>query len=321
MTGSKSGSHTNAQSALEVEKVVITVSDLKISVPFYKEVLGFEEVNTLEFEGNDFQELVGVDNPNLAVKIVELRLGDETIALQEFSGEKQERPIPLDSKSNDLWFQHIAIVVRDMEKAYEKLWNEEVVHISTRPQTLPDYLEAAAGITAFYFQDPDGHVLELIHFPAGKGNPKWQKKSDALFLGIDHTAIAIRRTLPSSEFYENIVGLKIQSQSENYGTEQEHLNQLFGARLLISSLSAKAGIGIEFLDYIAPPGGRPYPENSCPTDAWHWHTVIKVSDIDEMHDKLRDSETDFISKRIITLDTKRQFMVRDPDGHALLMTE
>ena len=34
-----------------------------------------------------------------------------------------------------------------------------------------DYAEVnfAGGIQAMYFRDPDGHNLELIHFPVGKG--------------------------------------------------------------------------------------------------------------------------------------------------------
>jgi hypothetical protein len=31
------------------------------------------------------------------------------------------RPIPADSRSNDVWFQHIAIIVSDMDKAYKLL--------------------------------------------------------------------------------------------------------------------------------------------------------------------------------------------------------
>ena len=47
------------------------------------------------------------------------------------------RPIPADSRSNDLWFQHIAIVVRDMDQAFEKLRALKVQFVSTGPQTLP----------------------------------------------------------------------------------------------------------------------------------------------------------------------------------------
>ena len=35
----------------------------------------------------------------------------------------------------------------------------------------------------------DGHFLEVLWCPVGKGDPKWQAATSRLFLGIDHTAI------------------------------------------------------------------------------------------------------------------------------------
>lgn len=309
------------QLAMAIEKVVITVNDLHVSVPFYEEILDFEKIESYTLEGTDFQRLLGIDNATLYAKVVELQLGQEIIALQEFVNESQSRRIPLDSKSNDLWFQHIAIVVSDMDRAYEKLWNAGVAHVSTAPQTLPDYITAAAGIKAFYFQDPDGHILEVINFPDSKGDSKWQQDNASLFMGIDHTAIAIEKTVPSSEFYEDVLGLKIMGHSENYGTEQEHLNQIFGARLWITGLRAKQGMGVEFLDFIAPQGGRAYPIHSTPTDLWHWQTVIKVEHIEDTYKHLGHTDATFISKRIVNVKGRKQFMIRDVDGHALLITE
>ena len=189
------------------------------------------------------------------------------------------------------------------------------------PQELPDYIPAAAGIKAFYFQDPDGHNLEVIYFPKGKGNSKWQDlKGDSPFLGIDHTAIGIADTDKSATFYSETIGLKVAGNSRNYGPEQEHLNQVFGAHLFISGLIAQKGFGVEFLQYIAPPGGRPYPKDSNPTDLWHWHTTIKVENVQKIYAALRERNADFISKKIVTLNKQEQFMVRDVDGHALLIT-
>lgn len=310
-----------SQSALSVEKVTITVNDLDISVPFYTGLLGFKKTGEREVTGKNLNRLVGIKNPKLSVKIVTLQLGEEIIELQEFDNEKVVNQIPVDSKSNDLWFQHIAIVVSDMEKAYEKLREYGVTHVSSAPQTLPAYITAAAGIKAFYFQDPDKHVLEVIYFPKDKGDSKWQSNTKNLFLGIDHTAIGISKTDTATLFYEDLVGLKTMGHSENYGSEQEHLNQMFGARLWISGLRAKKGFGVEFLDYIAPPGGKEYPKTSEPTDIWHWHTTISVANINAVYAEFLAENADFISKGIVRLNSKKQFMARDADGHALLITE
>ena len=312
---------SHAQSAEKVESVSITVSDLNKSIHFFNNVLSFKtiSIDTLQVPG--LNELVGLDDKDLKIIKGKMKLGDEYIELMEYIQSTEGRAIPLDSKSNDLWFQHIAIVNNDMDKAYAVLKKHKVVHVSTMPQELPDYIPAAAGIKAFYFQDPDGHNLEVIYFPKEKGNPKWQNvKSDSPFIGIDHTAIGISDTEKSTNFYSNLIGLKVAGSSTNYGPEQEHLNQVFGAHLLITGLVAQKGFGVEFLQYIAPPGGRLYPRDSEVTDLWHWHTTIRVENVQAIYDRLVNENANFISRKIVGLNGINQFMVRDADGHALLIT-
>jgi catechol 2,3-dioxygenase-like lactoylglutathione lyase family enzyme len=261
------------------------------------------------------------------VKIARLQLGDEQIELMEFhSAAFVGRKIPVDSRSNDLWFQHIAIVVSDMQKAYQLLLDHDVTHVSTSPQTLPEYLPGAAGISAFYFRDPDGHNLELIHYPENKGNSKWHEPNQSLFMGIDHTAIAIDLTNSTLDFYQDFLGMKIAGKSENYGTEQEHLNQVFGARLKITGLKAASGFELEFLDYIAPPGGRHYPPDTRPNDLWYWQTSLKSANVDVIYKKAISAGYEIISSGIVTLNDQwpglyKGFIMRDPDGHALFIYE
>jgi catechol 2,3-dioxygenase-like lactoylglutathione lyase family enzyme len=315
-----------AQDALQVAQVSITVSDLNKIVPFFEETLTFKKVSEYELEGDGLQQLFGIPDSTLRLKAVQMQLGGESIELLEFESGREGRPVPEDSRSNDLWFQHIAVVVSDMEAAYRRLREHKVQYVSTAPQLLPDYLPAAAGISAFYFRDPDGHNLEIINFPPGKGQARWQQAAGGLFLGIDHTAIGIDETDLQLKFYQDLLGLAVGGNSENYGVEQEHLNQVFGAHLLITGLHARKGFGVEFLDYLAPPGGRKYPAGSRPTDLWHWHTSIRVSDIDQVYRRLQEAGCLFISNGVTdvcipTLNATRAFLVRDFDGHAILLFE
>jgi len=199
------------QMVKSVDAVGMTVSDMDRSVEFFSKVLSFEKVSDIEVTGSEYERLQGVFGARM--KIVRMKLGDEIIDLTEYLAPKG-RPIPVDSHSNDLWFQHFAIVVSDMDKAYQQLRAHKVQHTSTGPQRIPDWNKAAAGIKAFYFKDPDGHNLELIYFPSGKGNPKWQQTNGRLFLGIDHTAIAVSDTDRSLQFYRDILGMKLAGESE-----------------------------------------------------------------------------------------------------------
>jgi catechol 2,3-dioxygenase-like lactoylglutathione lyase family enzyme len=211
-----------------------------------------------------------------------------------------------------------------MDEAYRLLRNANVEHVSSEPQRLPDWNRNAGGIRAFYFRDPDRHVLELIQFPPGKGDPRWQVLAThgTPFLGIDHTAIVVGDTEASLRFWRDILQFRISGQSENWGTEQEHLNQVFGAHLRITSLRAKGGIGVELLEYLAPSDGRPYPFDEHATDLFHWQTTIHVRDLVLTAEKARQAGAAWVSPGAVKaagaeLGWSTGLRLRDPDGHVV----
>jgi len=135
------------------------------AMDFYANVLSFEKVSDTEVAGGEFEHLEGVFGAR--ARVVRMKLGDEFIQLTEYRASKG-RPIPADSRSNDRWFQHIAIIVSDMDKAYDHLRQHNVQHASTSPQRIPDWNKGAAGIRAFYFRDPDGPQSGNPLVPAGQ---------------------------------------------------------------------------------------------------------------------------------------------------------
>ncbi|MBI3481920.1 MAG: VOC family protein, partial [Bacteroidetes bacterium] len=272
-----------AQTVTRVDAVGITVLDMDRALNFFTKVLPFEKISEIEVAGAEYEKLKGVFG--IRYKKVRLRLGDEEIELTDYLT-TGGRSIPEDSRSNDLWFQHIAIVVSNMDSAYARLRKFGAQHVSTSPQTLPKTIPAAEGIRAFYFRDPAGHNLELIYFPAGKGNPKWQNSKGKIFLGIDHTAIGISNTQQSRRFYAAL-GVNYKGESFNFGIEQEHLNNVEGASLHISGNKALDGIGVEFLEYLKPKGGRPYPKDERADDLIHFETLMISNDIESLFSKLK----------------------------------
>ena len=265
-----------APASESVVRVGMTVADMERSLAFYVDVLGCAVVSDRERAGEEVERETGVFGAR--TRTCELALGDERIELTEFLA-PNGRPLPADSRSNDRWFQHVAIIVRDMDAAYAHLRAHHVRHASSGPQTIPAWNKAAGGIRAFYFRDPDDHVLEVLWFPEGKGAARWHAAGDRLFLGIDHTAIVVGDTEASLAFYRDRLGMRVVGASENWGTEQEHLNNVFGARLRITSLrfpapAGDAGPAIELLEYLAPRDGRPIPADLRANDLAHWHIVV-----------------------------------------------
>ena len=306
-----------------VDSIGLTVSDLDRSVEFYSNVLQFQKVSEAEVDGESYEHLEGVFG--LRLRIARMRLGEEYIELTEFLAPRG-RPAPVDARSNDRWFQHVAIIVSDMDRAYQSLRQHKVQHASSGPQLLPSWNKNAGGIRAFYFRDPDGHPLEILWFPPDKGNPKWHARTENLFLGIDHTAIVISDTEASLKFYRDRLGMEVAGESENYGPEQERLNNVFGARLHITALRSASGPGIEFLEYLAPRDGRPLPPEEKANDLIHWQTRFLGISVDEAAQNLRNSRSAFVSAGAVELPDgkagfRRAVSVRDPDGHAIQIVE
>jgi catechol 2,3-dioxygenase-like lactoylglutathione lyase family enzyme len=209
-----------------------------------------------------------------------------------------------------------------MDTAWVQLRKHHVRQISPRPQTIPTSTQAAAGIKAIKFRDPDGHNLELLWFPEGKGNPAWKRGGGDLFLGIDHTAMTVRSTENSIKFYRDLLGLTVAGGTLNLGTEQEHLDSLPGVRVRVTGLTSKRGPpGVEFLEYELPTAGRPFPTDSHPTDLWHWQTTMVVPDVEVAVAQVHGMGQ-IVSVGVVTLPDKslgftKGMVVRDPDGHAI----
>ena len=243
------------RSVLRVSRVV---ADLSRAARFYNEGLGFSLVR-----------------PTL------VRLGWQEVELVQ--GEAGPGTF---TAANDLGFQHLAIVVSDMDAAFTRLIAQTPAAISTGgPQLLPP---DNGGVTAFKFRDPDGHPLELLHFPPGQGRALWRASGEGPFLGIDHSALAVSDTAASVAFYAGL-GFTVAATSLNHGPAQSRLDGIENARVEVTSLRPPDGgsPGLELLCY-APPGR----ENRRPA-ASQWTTLL-------------------------TPGSGEPAWLEDPDGHVLL---
>lgn len=262
------------------------VADLDRAVAFYRDGLGFRLASCQPGDPR-VPALLGL--PGVATEEAVLRLGHEEIALVRF--DRPGAPYPADSRSNDLWFQHLAIVVADMAAAWQRLLTQSPHFISTNgPERLPP---RNGRVCAVKFRDPDGHPLELIQFPPGQGRPVWQQAAGpgAAPLGIDHSAMAVASTARSLRFYRRL-GFRVAARSWNHGPAQSKLDGLHGAQVRVTGLRlpSPAGPGLELLRYV--PAGRPAPPVPANARLTDW----------------------------VTLSGGPAGVRRDPDGHLMLLT-
>lgn len=276
--------------ATGIARISRVVTDLGRAEAFYCEGLGFRPVPDAP-RGPDLPALLGLPGTTVTQRV--LRLGAEDVALVCF--DPPGPAYPAGSRSNDLWFQHLAVVVGDLATAFRQLSALRPAAISTNgPERLPP---RNGGVSAFKFRDPDGHPLELIHFPPGQGRAVWQAARHGgqagPFLGIDHSALSVSGTAHSLRFYRRL-GFRPASRSWNRGPAQAGLDGLPGARLRVTGLRlpGSSGPGLELLAYHPP--GRPMPAHRADAAWVDWVTLLCPG-------------------------LSSPQLVQDPDGHRLLL--
>ena len=297
---------------LAVVSVGTTVRDMDRALAFYRDVLEFEPGFDVEFTDPGYDRLVGVFEAR--VRVVGLSLGPNQIELTQFITTRG-RDIPPDSRSNDAWFQHLALVVTDIERATARLRTHSVPLVSPAPQRFPD------GRAILYFNDPDGHPLELAEFPGERPvNPA------KLFQRTDHSALVVHDLDASLAFYQRL-GFQVTSRAEGLSPVQERLNNVFGLHLEIVGLRLpQGGMGLELLHYLTPSSGRPFPADTRPNDLLHRHVTITTPKLAEAFQTLRQARADLRSPEVASftagsLGQRRAFAVADPTGHVLEVIE
>lgn len=314
-----------------VSAIALTVSNGDRASQFFTQALGFKIISDAVTEGEATAYLLGLtdgDSRSLKVRWITLSLGDETIRLMEFPNQSGQ-PIPDDAQANDLWFQHFAIIVSDIDQAYAHLQSFDFEPVSPEPQTLP-VEQGEQGIRAYKFRGPDRHNLELLWFPSGMGRDKWhqlaQANPDSPFLGIDHSAISISDSDQSLDFYRNLLGLSLEAQQLNKGKTQEVMDGLFGAEAVVTSTGTGSAPGVEFLDYLTPAGGRPRPLGLKSCDLAHLHYEMQVEDMEGAIASLERAKVQFVSPTVVDISDlplpgKLACLLQDPDGHGVMLVE
>lgn len=306
----------SAARVLRLLRISRTVSDLARAVAFYRDVLDFCVIDEATLDTDAWRDLMGVAGAR--GQSVTMRLGEQELELLAF--DPAGDPYPLGSDAADLWFQHIAIVVSDIGAAVTRLSGYSFKPISERgPQRLPP---TSGSVIAYKFRDPDGHPVEIIHFPPGSGNVSWQQTS-GLFCGIDHSAIDVADMKKSIDFYTRLLGLRVASHSVNSGVEQARLDHAPDVLVDVTALqpTMEGPPHLELLGYERPVG-RPIPADIKSSDVAADRLVLEVHNLPQLMEMLEAESIQAISPGSVSLCSgQRGAQVRDPTGHSLIFLE
>ncbi len=271
----------------------LTAADAGRLTGFYVMAFDARHVSSEHLTGTPFERRMGVRGGALRHA---LRLGSESVDIWQF--DRPGRPYPRALLPDNAAFQHFAIVVSDMDLALLQLQRSKgwtPISIGG-PQHLP---HRSGSVTAYKFRDPEGHPLELLAFPEESVPPRWRVHSPKpIFLGIDHSAISVCDTAPSTDFYQNF-GFRLTGQTLNRGEAQENLDGVPSPQVEVTALSLDATTPhLELLCY--RPGPRPTQPHLASNDVAATRIVVAADGLEDDGDA---------AQRLVT----------DPDGHHLLL--
>lgn len=310
--------HPQPGKVVRLLRIRLPVADLDRTELFYRNGLGFEPVASTTYDDPTFGRLLGLDGVH--ARSLRMRLDRQEVEFVAYhpAGEAY----PTESTSTDLWFQHIAIVVSDIHSAYARVGQQAGFRPISHdgPQRLPP---TSGSVTAFKFRDPDGHPLELIHFPSGSGVEIWHDPAKrALFLGIDHSAISVSDTAVSKAFYAQLLGMIESGHSLNKGPAQARLDGLDDPVVDVTALRpiGQATPHLELLGYHMLTHERGRTSFGQANDIASTQLVLEVDDIRSLARRLSAAGTVFVSPGLLRLsDGREAALVRDPDGHRLML--
>ena len=273
-----------------------TVADLDRTERFYRDHLGFASEAPPEPVP-----LAEAEALSLSGRRLRMRLGEQRVAFVQ--ADPPGAPYPAGADATDPVFQHLAIVVRDMAAATRGLVAEPISQGG--PQVLPP---STGGVVAYKFRDPDGHPLELIHFPGGKPAARWAD-APGLFLGLDHSAITVTDRDAAIACLEGL-GLTVSERGLNQGPEQARLDGLPDPVVDVIALTPRVPAPhVELLHYRAPARSRP-AQPYGPSDRASTRFVVSADDPAALAGSLRGAR--------LSSDGSACYGT-GPDGHGLLI--
>lgn len=223
-------------------------TDINKTIKWYESALNAkvaiynDDTITINIISNIFQRKIA--------RVVRLKVGAEEFIYAEANDFDHSIQIP---EANSMHFQHLAIIVNDINKTYHRLVSKVNI-LSTEPQMIPKSNTIAGGIKVLYLYDCNGFPLALVEYPSGKGKDKWHKDSNEI-KGIDHSAIVVDSLEESTQWYEK-VGFHIDVEDRRSGEAQEKLTQLKRAEVILRGFEGSLTYGVELIEYILPKNGN-----------------------------------------------------------------
>jgi catechol 2,3-dioxygenase-like lactoylglutathione lyase family enzyme len=144
---------------LAVDHTGITVTNLKRSLGFWRDVLGFELSHQPHQTGTLATEITGVAGAEIQIAV--LKGYGHKIELLEYLAPSDRKRVDL--RPCDVGFVHVALIVDHLDAVLERI-AQSGWRAAGKPQTLT--AGPNAGKRVVYVRDPDGTTIEVMQAPS-----------------------------------------------------------------------------------------------------------------------------------------------------------
>jgi catechol 2,3-dioxygenase-like lactoylglutathione lyase family enzyme len=310
------GLRTDADVSLD--RLIIPTSDARRLASEYTSALGAVFVGQTTLEPELLCAFGIADGAGIRC---ELSFSGQRVDLVEVRSARS-RPYPTGSTATDLWFQHFALVVDDIDRAYAAIREAKTFASISQgnPVRLPP---SSGGVTAVKFRDFDGHPLELLQVDDNQVSAR--KRSQMKPNGaprLDHTAISVADTTKTAHFFQQVLGFRPTASTCNLGPEQSALDSVAGVGVRVTKLrGVTAGVALELLDYNTGTR-RPVHPSAAAYDIAATHTVFATTSLDPVLERLIEHQGSSAAFSLIKgPDGRRLAVLTDPDHHRLIVEE
>tara|TARA_B100002052_G_C15805383_1_gene563248 strand:- start:516 stop:1007 length:492 start_codon:yes stop_codon:yes gene_type:complete len=153
-----------------VSRITLFCRDLEKSLALYRDILGFEEVESKTIQTKAFNELMNIHDKNCFVRISYLqseRSDHGLIALFEINSSKLDKNQSIQTTQIQYGQSVIVLSTKDHNKIYRELKKKDYTFLvePTEYEKLEDSEYIKAGLyKEMSFYDPDGFLINLIEY-------------------------------------------------------------------------------------------------------------------------------------------------------------
>ena len=141
----------------------MTVDSTEKGVTFYRDLLGFD-VGGVTFNSGIAQEVLdGLFNDTCVVTAMMPASAPPHVEFLDYKTPPGGRPMPADTKGNDLWHWQTSLVTKDIRAVADRLRKAGAQFITPEVIAIPQEAQTQLGFKrAIVVRDPTGHAIRLI---------------------------------------------------------------------------------------------------------------------------------------------------------------